>query len=197
MTEPGPRRPTRCGAHRSMPDPTFPPCRHSGTRSRCPSRQEAAPEATDARDARKACRSAIHARHPLFANCVHLRTLTLPAPSPRRRRPSFPAVAGAPEVLAGNPIRGDLQPDLAVARVAEQPPASPPASLMLGTTRDSYEPAMGPAHGVRFEPTEQEPTPGARNRSRMSAGHQSALLVLRRDRSAAGRGTRTGLAGAA
>ena len=54
-----------------MPDPTLPPCRHSGTRSRCPSRQEAAPEATDARDARKAGRSAIHARHPLLATNAH------------------------------------------------------------------------------------------------------------------------------
>ncbi len=59
--------------------------------------------------------------------------LDAPGPSPRRRRPSFSAVAGAPEVLAGSPIHGDLQAHLAVARVAEQPPASTAASLMLGT----------------------------------------------------------------
>lgn len=37
-------------------------------------------------------------------------------------------------MLAVSPIRGDLQAHLAVAHEAEQPPASPPASLMLGTT---------------------------------------------------------------
>ena len=37
--------------------------------------------------------------HLVLAKCVHLRTSTPPAPSPRRRRPSFSAVAGAPKCL--------------------------------------------------------------------------------------------------
>jgi len=36
-------------------------------------------------------------------------------------------------MLAGSPIRDDLQPHLAVARMAEQPPATTPASLLEGT----------------------------------------------------------------
>jgi hypothetical protein len=36
-------------------------------------------------------------------------------------------------MLAGSPIRGDLQAHLALARVAEQPRTSTPASLLDGT----------------------------------------------------------------
>ena len=47
------------------------------------------------------------------------------------RRACFAAVAGAADALAGSPIRGPLQARRAVAPVAEQPPASAPAPLML------------------------------------------------------------------
>ena len=43
-----------------------------------------------------------------------------------RRRPFFAAVAGVVEVLAGSPIRGDLQAHLTVTRAAKQPPAATP-----------------------------------------------------------------------
>jgi hypothetical protein len=48
---------------------------------------------------------------------------------------AFAAVAGVAEVLADGQIRGDLQAHLAVARMAEQAPASTPASLLEGTVR--------------------------------------------------------------
>jgi hypothetical protein len=44
----------------------------------------------------------------------------------------FAAIAGVAKVLARRPIRGDLQAHLALARVAEQPPASTPD----GTSRE-------------------------------------------------------------
>jgi hypothetical protein len=43
-------------------------------------------------------------------------------------------------VLALEPIGGDLQVDLAVAPAAQEPAASTPASLMLGTTWGSASP---------------------------------------------------------
>ena len=42
------------------------------------------------------------------------------------RLPSFAAVAGAADVLAGSPIRGDLQAHLTVTRAAKQSPAATP-----------------------------------------------------------------------
>ena len=79
------------------------------------------------------------------------------------RRPCFGAVAGVVDVLAGDPIRRDLQAHWATARVAEQPPASTPVSLPERTTRDSYERAMGRARGCRFEPAEREPARSSRS----------------------------------
>ena len=53
------------------------------------------------------------------------------------RRPCFGAVAGVVDVLAGDPIRRDLQAHRATARVAEQPPASTPVSLPERTIWES------------------------------------------------------------
>ena len=56
---------------------------------------------------------------------------------PIGRRPCFGAVAGVVDVIAGDPIRRDLQAHRATARVAEQPPASTPVSLPERTTSGS------------------------------------------------------------
>jgi hypothetical protein len=78
--------------------------------------------------------------------------------SPGRRRsqrhdrhgagPPFRA-CGSRHVLAGRPIRGDLQAHLAVARVVEQPPASTAAPLMLGTRMSAVADAAQTAAVVR------------------------------------------------
>ena len=51
-------------------------------------------------------------------------------------RPCLAAVAGVVDVLAGDPIRRDLQALRATARVAEQPPASTSVSLPERTRRE-------------------------------------------------------------
>ena len=67
-----------------------------------------------------------------------------------RRLPSFAAVAGAADVFAGSSIRGDLQAPLAVARVAEQPPASTtPVSLLDGTSSSSSPPPTSTDYSIR------------------------------------------------
>jgi hypothetical protein len=73
----------------------------------------------------------------LFATGVHLRAVEAPAPRSAGWGSSFSAVAGAADVLAGNPIRRDLQAPLAAAPAAEQPPTSTPASPVLRTIRGS------------------------------------------------------------
>src|SRR6266700_7070447 len=45
----------------------------------------------------------------------------------------FAAVAGAADVLAGRPVRGDLQAHLTAIRAAKQPPAATPTLLREGT----------------------------------------------------------------
>ena len=47
-------------------------------------------------------------------------------------------------------------------RLREQPRQRRTTTLLVWTTRDSYERATGCARRVRFEPTEQEPTSGSR-----------------------------------
>ena len=60
---------------------------------------------------------------------AHLLALDGPAFDRPSRLPSFAEVAGVVEVLAGGPIRGDLQAQLPVSRVAERPPRPAPGSL--------------------------------------------------------------------
>jgi hypothetical protein len=50
--------------------------------------------------------------------------------------PALPRLREPPMCLLGGPIYGYLQAHVAVARVAEQPPASTPASLLDGTSWD-------------------------------------------------------------
>ena len=57
-----------------------------------------------------------------FAKGAHVGALAVRL----RWRPFFAAVAGVVEVLAGSPIRGDLQARLTVTRAAKQPPAATP-----------------------------------------------------------------------
>jgi hypothetical protein len=68
-------------------------------------------------------------------------------PRPIGSEPWFAAVAGVADLLAGGPIRRALQAHLAVARVAEQPPASTPTSLPERTRR--RRPASVAALGLR------------------------------------------------
>src|SRR5689334_2967573 len=48
----------------------------------------------------------------------------------------------------------------------KQAPPRPRRPLAQRTTRDSYEPATGLSRRFRFEPAEQEPTPGWVDRAR-------------------------------
>ena len=52
-----------------------------------------------------------------------------------RRLPSFAAIAGVAGALAAGLIREDLQAQLALARVGEQPPSSTPTQLLVRTRR--------------------------------------------------------------
>src|SRR5581483_8795649 len=78
---------------------------------------------------------------------------TVPCCDRPRRLPSFAAVAGAAELLAGGPIRGDLQAHRALARAAEQAPASTPAALPEGTIAE-VSPPCRPSSG---RPPKQPP----------------------------------------
>jgi hypothetical protein len=76
------------------------------------------------------------ARALLLATSAHLRATGRRSLGGIDRQSRFVAAAGVAEVLARGPIRGGLQAHVAVARVAEQPPASTPSLLMLGTMSD-------------------------------------------------------------
>ena len=66
------------------------------------------------------------------------------------------AVAGVVDVLAGGPIRRDLQAHRATARVAEQPPASTPVSLPERTkTRRLRRPRHAAASSTPFRPVDR------------------------------------------
>ena len=99
------------------------------------------------------------------------------------RRACFAAVAGAADVLAGSPIRGDLQAHLAVALVAEQPLASTLASRLDGTRtsilvttgRLLYPPGAAEV-GTNLRPDLARPVELSVAR-RASSSHASAMLV--------------------
>lgn len=55
------------------------------------------------------------------------------------RQSRFVKAAGVVEVLARDPMRRNSQAHLAVARVAEEPPASTPTSLPVGTSSGSTD----------------------------------------------------------
>ena len=73
----------------------------------------------------------------MFATSAHLRGADRQILGGIGRQSRFVATARAAEVPARGPIRGGVQAHLAVARVAEQPTASTPASLPRWTIGSS------------------------------------------------------------
>jgi hypothetical protein len=114
----------------------------------------------DTRADRKAGRVSGGVRDPRFAKGAHLRAIDGPGAVTGATRPRFAAITGATDVLAGSRIRGDLRARLAVARVAEQPPASTPRSLMLGTIWSS---AWAVSDEMTASPAKRKPGDRARS----------------------------------
>ena len=85
------------------------------------------------------------------------------------------AVAGAAEVLAGRPIRGDLQAHLTVIRAAKQPPAATPTSLREGTNLAT--PAIAGVASVLFAVGEVVPD----DDGGLGDGRQSVRVVRPED----------------
>ena len=73
--------------------------------------------------------------HLEFATSAHLRVVDRRITGGIDRQSCFASAARVAEVLARGPFRGDLQAHLAVARVAEQPSATTPSSLLRWTKR--------------------------------------------------------------
>jgi hypothetical protein len=93
----------------------------------------------------------------------------------------FAAVAGPAGVLAGGPIRGVLQAHLAVARVAKQPPASTPASLLDRTSTSTDVPAtkvLDPSDDAEVSRRGEDTLRGERDHPRRQV--RARLLVCRR-----------------